>query len=348
MENIKRVNLQHEKRMHMKIYGWLLACVVSVAVHAQDKLVIMGKLPDLYIVYPASGTESLLQISNRFGFSVSKLSSYNKINVNPAAPFARGTGIRIPVNRDVILQHPAENSTAVVHIIKKGENLYRVSALYDKVPLASLREWNHLKKDIVKQGQALIIGYMINVNAPAPPVAKKQPAKEPSAMPAPIADAGTAISGKKITPVSGKQETDLSVAAEKITNTGKKEEKKTNAEIPFSTDYIPKEGDEGYYAAGYAAHGKEQTQQYRTGDASTFKTISGWTDRKFYVLMNEVAPKTIVRIKTATQKSICAMVLGPLSETKGASGLLLRVSNSAASALGITDQKFIVEVTFFE
>ena len=64
--------------------------------------------------------------------------------------------------------------------------------------------------------------------------------------------------------------------------------------------------------------------------------------------MNDVAPKTIIRITGIANKSICAMVLGPLQETKGASGLLLRLSNSAASALGLTDQKFTVTITYFE
>jgi hypothetical protein len=64
--------------------------------------------------------------------------------------------------------------------------------------------------------------------------------------------------------------------------------------------------------------------------------------------MNDVAPKTIVRITGANKKTVCAMVLGPLQETKGASGLLLRVSNSAASALGLTEQVFPVTITYYE
>jgi hypothetical protein len=96
---------------------------------------------------------------------------------------------------------------------------------------------------------------------------------------------------------------------------------------------------------------RQQSKQFHSGDAATFKTISGWTDRKYYVLINDVAPETIVRITAPNNKSICAKVLGPLQETKGANGLLLRMSNSAASTLGmlgITDPKFTVTVTFFE
>jgi len=115
-----------------------------------------------------------------------------------------------------------------------------------------------------------------------------------------------------------------------------------------SPDYIPKEGDEGYFASAYSGHDKELAKQFHSGDAATFKTISGWTDRKYYVLINDVPPETIVRITGPNNKSICAKVLGPLQETKGGEGLLLRMSNSAASTLGITDAKFTVTVTYFE
>jgi hypothetical protein len=65
-------------------------------------------------------------------------------------------------------------------------------------------------------------------------------------------------------------------------------------------------------------------------------------------LINDIAPETIVRITAPNNKSVCAKVLGPLQETKGGSGLLLRMSNSAASALGIIDTRFTVTVTHFE
>jgi hypothetical protein len=93
---------------------------------------------------------------------------------------------------------------------------------------------------------------------------------------------------------------------------------------------------------------KDRAYQAITGDASIFKTISGWNDRKFYVLINEIIPGTIVRITSTNKKSICAKVLGPLPETKGAAGLVIRMSNAAAAALGVEDQRFIVSITYVE
>jgi hypothetical protein len=66
------------------------------------------------------------------------------------------------------------------------------------------------------------------------------------------------------------------------------------------------------------------------------------------VLINEIVPGTIVRITSTNKKSICAKVLGPLPETKGAAGLVIRMSNAAAAALGVEDQRFIVSITYVE
>jgi LysM repeat protein len=368
MENIKRVNLRMLILSNIKKYTWLVACFFSLAVSAQEKLFIKGKAANLYVIYKANGKETLQSISNGFGLSVQKLSAYNKININASKPFAKGTEIKIPVTKNNLLQHSANNSDPVVHVIGKGENLFKVSQAYHKVPLASLRSWNNLKKDVVKNGQEIIVGYMLN--AKASPAAEKKTEAKKEEMPVVAANnaqpAENKLDPKKDILAANNviyQETPLTATekpnTEKKTspvqapvsstdagNAAKAPQKKAMAET--STEYVPKEGDEGFFAAAYGEHPKEQAQQFRSGDAAVFKTISGWTDRKFYVLMNDVAPKTVVRITGIANKSICAVVLGPLQETKGANGLLLRLSNSAASALGLSGEKFTVTVTYFE
>jgi LysM repeat protein len=348
-------------RMNMKIYPFLLACLLSLVAGAQQTLEVKGKFPDIYVLYVSTGTETLQTVSNQFGFSVAKLSTFNAVNINPAAVLPRGTAIKIPLSPNNLLQQPSENSAPVVHVIKKSDNLYRLSNQYNKIPLARLREWNKLKNDVVKSGQEVIIGYMVNAKPVAATADKKLVAvKEtppPVTAPATVVEEAPqkAAEQKQITasPVVVKKDTPVSQPILIREKSKPAEEKKTVAaekkpEPTTEIDYTPKEGDEGYFAAGYMEHDKAAIQQFRSGDAATFKTISGWTDRKYYVLMNEIAPKTIVRITGPGKKSVCAMVLGPLQETKGALGVLLRISNSAASALGITDQKFTVTVTYFE
>jgi hypothetical protein len=81
-----------------------------------------------------------------------------------------------------------------------------------------------------------------------------------------------------------------------------------------------------------------------TGDAAIFISKTGWNDGKYYVLMPKVRPGSIVKV-TSANKTVFAKVLGelPSSDNKD---LLLRLSNSAATELGVTDGKFPVVVTY--
>jgi LysM repeat protein len=86
----------------------------------------------------------------------------------------------------------------------------------------------------------------------------------------------------------------------------------------------------------------------KNGEAATFKSTSGWQDKKYYVLMNNVAPGTILKIASADNKVVYAKVLGSMPEMKENNGLLLRISNAAASYLGIIDPKFPVQVSYYQ
>ncbi len=359
MANIKRVNLPYPNLNQMKKLSCLFACFFTLVLNAQEKFVIMGKSPEFYVVHTADGKENLQAISILFGQSIAKLSAYNSITAVTALP--KGTAVKIPISKDNIIQQKTESGAPVYHMISKGDNLYRLSQLYNKVSINSIKEWNGMKNDVVKDGQLLIVGYM--VNAPTTPVVKAAAIQPDPKNDIPALNGPATTPEKKYTEKTQPPANPIVVLKEPVatpakTNTEDKPaitEARPSAKAGVAvtrpaekTDYTPTEGDEGYFAATYAQHPKTLTQQFHSGDAAVFKTISGWTDRKYYVLINDVEPRTIVRITGPGNKSICAMVLGPLQETKGASGLLLRISNSAASALGITDAKFTLTVTYFE
>jgi len=99
-------------------------------------------------------------------------------------------------------------------------------------------------------------------------------------------------------------------------------------------------GDEGYFAAQFQK-GKNEL----SGDASIFKTASGWLDKKYYILINSIDAGTIVKINF-NRKTVYAKVLGPLPDVKEDYGLILRMSNAAASVLGAPDTKFAVTINY--
>jgi LysM repeat protein len=327
----------------MKRYYWLLASLFTLTAAAQEKLVVKGKSPDLYVVYTVAAETTLQSISNQFGQSVTKLSTYN--GFNPSMNIAKGTEVKIPLTEYNLIRTKGGSSSApVYHIVEKGEGLLKISK-DNKLTMATMRQWNGLKTDAVTPGDALVIGYMVN----AKPIDTKQPeVKNDKTVKQGLTDVPPVTSTEA--PAVKKEEparkTTESVSAG-VADSKAPSKKDPPPVIPPVAPAV-KEGDEGYFAVSFAQHDEELTQQYQTGDASTFKTISGWSDRKYYVLINDVAPETIVRITAPNNKSICAKVLGPLQETKEGTGLLLRMSNSAASTLGITDAKFTVRVTYFQ
>ena len=79
----------------------------------------------------------------------------------------------------------------------------------------------------------------------------------------------------------------------------------------------------------------------------TFKSTSGWKDGKYYLLINDVLPGTVVKIECPkTNKVIYAKVLGTLVQAKENEGLTLRVSNAALDALGLTDAAGLLQLTW--
>jgi hypothetical protein len=103
----------------------------------------------------------------------------------------------------------------------------------------------------------------------------------------------------------------------------------------------------GAFSGLFSNNPAQKSQKNRSGEAATFKSTSGWQDKKYYVLMDDVAPGTILKISSGG-KVVYAKVLGNMPEMKENTGLLLRISNSAASSLGIIDPKFPVEVSYYQ
>jgi hypothetical protein len=104
------------------------------------------------------------------------------------------------------------------------------------------------------------------------------------------------------------------------------------------------ESREGYFATGFSVKSNTANFQTMEGTASTFKSLSGWDDKKFYILTNQMPIGTIVRVTTPDAKSICAKVINILPDE--GTEIQYRISDSAAANLGISNKTFKVSVTY--
>lgn len=106
---------------------------------------------------------------------------------------------------------------------------------------------------------------------------------------------------------------------------------------------------EGAFAKLFEVASSQKSLTTKSGQAATFKSTSGWQDKKYYVLMSDVTPGTILKISSSTEnKVVYAKVLGSMPEMKENDGLLLRISNAAASDLGIIDPKFPIQISYYQ
>ena len=312
----------------MRISVWLFALLLfSVSAFAQRKIIVQGSYPSLYVQHKVAAKESLYSIGRLYNHTAKSIAQQNGVNENGI--LATGKEIKIPVDRNNFTQDGQRGESEILiplyYQVQKSDNLFRIAQTFGRVRLDFVREWNDLNTDVLSLNQKLIIGHLKIGSEYANDVVQ-------------------GISNKR-----GNDETGYEVNEEKKTEPKKEPEKKPE---PIKPEVKPSpansDTDEGFFVTQFPSKGNSSDRINVSGDAATFKTTSGWTDRKYYVLMNSVTPGTIVRITATNNRSICAKVLGALPEMKENTNLLIRISNAAASALGISEPKFSVSVGYFK
>jgi hypothetical protein len=124
-----------------------------------------------------------------------------------------------------------------------------------------------------------------------------------------------------------------------------KEKMRLSDSLRKSTIFVNNtESEEGYFASLFTNQKKSASFQTLEGTAAVFKSVSGWEDKKFYILTNQLPVGTIVRITTSDLKSICAKVINALPEV--GNSIQYRLSDAAAAILGITNKTFQISVTY--
>jgi len=302
-----------------------LLCIfllVTVAAMAQDD----------YLVHTVKKGETLSAIAKHFHTTTGDIMRLNgmttksilkigeKVKIPPAATAKSATetaSTSVPEPTAVVNTPAATTkketgtSQPILHAVGEKETLYGIGKKYN-VSVSQITSWNKLKTTNIHKGQHLIVGYMTVGTAEAVPV--NNTAADTKVTPQ-VINAPAVITPQTSAAVPVKK-TETPVVQNSVTN------------------------EEGVFASFYQKIGKELS-----GAAATFKTASGWLDKKYYVLMNNVTEGTVVKV-ASNNKTVYAKVLGPLPDIKEDSGLLVRISNAAAASLGISDSKFPVTVHY--
>jgi len=361
------------------IYLLVAILLIHIVGNAQPAVEVISKPGGLFVEHIVKPKESLYSLARLYHTTPAAISSANKLKHNAALRI--GQQVHIPLNAGNFIQTGRKDKRGLVpvyHTVKPGENLYRLSMKFNKISRDLLYEWNNIEGEKLTQGQRVVIGYLKADLQSGEEIARAV-MHDTSKTDKPVApDEQSNIAGEeKQSAKEDKKEKDVKREKEEnaennetiikhekpveksatlTTLTTQKEEATRTTTPVIATSSAAADNKSGnpvvadgssYFERAYVSKSPSASERSITGIASIFKSTSGWSDKKYYVLMNDVPAETIVRL-TANGRFIFAKVLDALPELRENSGLICRLSSAAASALGVEEAKFSIELHYFE
>jgi LysM repeat protein len=311
----------------------VLLLLSGIGVRAQSDMMIQGVSPNLHLTHTVSPKETWYSLGRMYNLAPKEIAAYNKGSIEK--PLSIGQTIQIPLKSVNFSQDNSSATSDVLvplyHVVQEKEWMYRISVNHNKVPIENLEKWNSISRDQAKAGTKLIVGFLKVKNGQSPaataPIAKSENSGTPQTPP--LQDLSTI---PKETP---KKEAAVEPKALPPSTTG-------NSSSATGSTAPDKNFKGGYFKSQYSESGKS------TGGVSgVFKSTSGWSDGKYYALMNNIPVGTIVKVNfPSTNKTVYAKVLGQLPDMRESSGLAIRLSEAAATELGASNSKFNVDVKY--
>jgi LysM repeat protein len=334
---------ENTNSMKQTVFAFLLA-FISVTAFAQTTplTVQLDSKNQPYLVHTLAPKENFYSVGRIYNISPRVFAPYNGLELT--SPLSIGQAIKIPLNEQNYWQSGTRKENEVVvplyYAVGAGENLSTVSKLF-KTDNAALRSWNNLSSDAVSAGKKVIIGFLKidktlsplaaqGMSRQEPPIVKQEPKKEE---PKPVVKEEPRKQEPKVeTKPEPKKEEPKPVV---------KEEPKTQ---PAPASY---EGN-GFFKEEYNKQSNNgRNTSNASGNGTTFKSTSGWSDGKYYVLVDNLEKGTIVMVRNpANGKAVFAKVLAGVKETTPGSSAMFLLSNAAASQLGISAEKFNAELVW--
>ena len=356
------VSLQR-KFMHMKKILILFILLPFFGVAQQKLLLVEGVSPLLYITHKVAPKENYYSIGRIYNVSPKDIAPFNKLQLEKG--LSLGQTIKIPLNSSNFFQSgnaaADESFVPVYYRVKDKEGLYRVAKNNNDVPLETLKQWNGITSDAVKNGMQLVVGYLkvkkeqsvlakngigTSINSTAIVTTEEKKTAVPEVIVPPVvtkASENTKVKEVEKQKTTKEAETKPIVVAEKPIT---KPEKITPAAEPKK---IIRDNNSNYadFKALYESQIKNAEVTETTGDVGVFKSTSGWGDKKYYCLYSSATPGTIIKITNPANGNIVyAKVLDTIPDIKKNEGLLLVISNAAADAIGAAEGIFSCSIKY--
>jgi|SRR5450432_3116479 len=344
------------------VFFFCIILFVPVLYSQNTHLTIEGSNSKFYLIHSVIAKENWYSIGRLYNLPPHDIANYNNLPFDKALEIAQQ--IQIPLTNSNFDQKQIKITgitfIPIYHVVQDKEWMYRISSIYNDVPVTSLEKWNKLKSDQVKHGMELIIGYL-KVKSDLSPLALEsvssqavvtssdatKKTSDPAIQSATKQTTTTPVVQTGTKPAVIAAGTPADQASVKSTGTGIVNTTTTPVTVPLNSstehvnNYAVTHSNGGFFSNEYSGGGKSNS-----GQAGTFKSTSGWTDGKYYALMNAVAVGTIIRVSGNNGKTIYAKVLGQLPDMKESNGLIVRISNAASAEMGLGEGKFPVEIKY--
>lgn len=309
----------------MKVKLFFVFLLLSAFVQAQQSKLFAGKNDrGMYLEHKVQPKETWYSVGRLYGISAKDLAAFNELTLEKGLNIDQA--LRVPLSTSNFSVTTSDNhKRPVYHKVQPKEGLLKIAGLYN-TDLETIKKQNKLNSEQINIGFNLIVGYLLTGENPAVVSTTKE------SVPAQTNEAAKAATVKTETV--------------KQQDPPKQNIPKQEAKAPEKTTTNPVEKNattlNSFFSAGFLQQSKEGKEQKADNPKyGIFKSSSGWQDAKYYMLMNEVLPGTIVKvIEKESGKAIYAKVLGAVPPGKESEGMQLRLSNAAASALGIQENKF--------
>lgn len=316
---------------------WVLVFLFTGLVNAQNRIQVQGSAPQLHLVHTVVAKETWYSVGRIYNLSPKDIAAFNKTTIEK--PLAIAQTLQIPLTAVNFSQDGQKAGDEVFvplyHQVQEKEWMYRISTRYNKVPVEALEKWNNVKNDQLKSGMWIVVGYL-KVKTGQSPLAASGTGKVAAP---PVKEEAKKPETAKVDPPKPEPVKTEPVKPEPVKPEPAKEEPKVTEQ--------PAPGTPANHKGGAFRRQYEESGATITGNSGVFRSTSGWNDGKYYALMNNVPVGTIVKVTfSSTNKTIYAKVLGQLPEMRESVGLSLRISDAAASELGVTNPKFYVDVKY--
>lgn len=280
--------------------------------------------------------ENFYSIGRMYNISPRVFAPYNGLDLTSGLSI--GQTIRIPLNEMNFWQTGSrkgkETVVPVYHQVQAKETLTGISKMYN-IDKASLTSWNNIEGEKISVGGNLIIGFLTVDKTLSPLAAQGMGPRSEPPVPKPV---------QPVTPAEDK--------TPKVTVKQPEKESKPTTTLPANDkkaeQSVPLYSGNGFFKEEYDQQtSNDKNIQKSSLKGGSFKSTSGWSDGKYYILIDGIEKGTIVRLRHLTNnKFIYAKVLASISETKPGAVERFLISNSAAAQLNVSGSDTEIEISW--